>query len=47
MSSPKKATSSRTKVKTLPAKKNPTGGKQKSWNPANFRIKLGGLPADG
>lgn len=46
MTTPKKAISQKAKVKNLPAKKNPTGGKQKSWNPANFRIKIGGLPAD-
>jgi hypothetical protein len=34
------------KLKSLPAKKNPAGGKQKSWNPANFRVKVGGLPAE-
>lgn len=46
MSSMKKASGAKSKVKNLPAKKNPTGGKQKSWNPANFRVKIGGLPAD-
>lgn len=55
MSSTKKATTPKGKAKNLPAKQSPTGGqgttvkgdlgsKQKSWNPANFRIKTGGLP---
>jgi hypothetical protein len=44
MATAKKTTSQKAKVKNLPATKNPTGGKQKSWNPANFRSKVGGLP---
>lgn len=34
----------KTRLKHLTPAKDVKGGKQKSWNPANFRIKQGGLP---